>query len=345
MIRQLKVYPYVESEGTLGFAKEVYIIFKDKIKEIERFLEKPRVNTIEDNSKVYFSKSVVFPRVKFREWVDARENINITRSAEKCDYCIIDIDAIEAVLARLQGFPVIELARNQEGDFVSFSDPEFKVEYAVQMLPKLFKSAEVIRVPEYSDCQKIIDMVSNIFDLIKMGEELQVIDVVDMINTTTNSKVIDAINVLDVIQLIKNTESRELGLEILYNCNYAKSIWFIGFILADQSVNVSSGHGNSVNRQTFFKYLDSIGITRNGRSKFHGIDLYNMGQLLDLYKSLNLYHLVDRRFVKNYVMEKVQELITTHINISGLEIVDYNVTFESLVDPSVEFEVSLENTP
>lgn len=345
MIRQIRIKHYLTSQGQVGLACTRDFIFPKKLKRIEQFLEDIEVFPIKDDSKIYFSKSVTFPRVKFREWVNTR-NINITRKIEYGDYLVIDSDEIESIIKSIYKNGTKELCKNADGDFILFHQSAHRQEYESLHFPEIIKSTEVYTVSTTAKSKKDIAVIEDIADILVKQKELdfKVVDIIDMVNSTNNSDSISAENVLDIISIIKNKDSKELGLEILYNCNYSDSLFFIAFICAIAYTEVFGYTTPSVNRKAFIQYMSSIGLfSKNGSFNFSRLELDNIKDFLFKFKELNLYHLVDRKFIYGYIMDKVLGEIKSIANLDHVSIINFDILYDGLTDPEKESEYSIEN--
>lgn len=79
------------------YGRKNYVVNLDMLKEVRKVLGGRRTKSIPNGSSVYFTKSVTFSRLRFREWAKDKD-INIVRDPERADVIVADVSYYNKIL-------------------------------------------------------------------------------------------------------------------------------------------------------------------------------------------------------------------------------------------------------
>jgi len=338
MIDKIKLSEFNGTTIVEGYDR--IVLTEDSILKIESLVtDYKQPDPIPNSSKVYFSKSVVFPRVKFREWVYSK-SIKVSRIIEQSNYCIIDTDKIGNILNVLRNRKPMDVYRLIDGRRTIIPEVYLDEYKSIPLLP------EIIGKKTYRFLLK--DEIDAIQDLLEITtvDDITIMDTVDMINLNGDGQIIDAHNVADLIEMLESSESRHLASELIYNCNYAESAFYCAYIIAKHYRKLSTVQ--SVNRKAFLAYFKSIGIISEQDSPAVrlGLMLANVDEFIQQFKDLNMYHIVDRK----WLYEKVISIIISKIKndvlgrYKSIEISTFSIDIANLNHHDSELKTSFDNT-
>lgn len=339
MVDKVEIFEFNGTSIVAGYDR--HVLTEDSILKIDSLVtDYKQPEPIPNSSKVYFSKSVVFPRVKFREWVYSK-SIKVSRIIEKSNYCIIDTDKIGDIMKNLRLRKAFDVYRLIDGRRIIIPEIYLEVYESIPLLPEIIgkKTYRFILLEE-------IDAIRDLLAIATLDNDVTIMDTVDMINLNGDGQIIDAHNVSDLIEMIEASESRHLASELIYNCNYAESAFYCAYIISKHYRKLSTVQ--SVNRKAFLTYFKSIGIISehdNPTIRLNSM-LTNIDEFIQKFKDLNMYHIVDRK----WLYEKVRTLIIRKIETDVIdrygfvEISTFSIDITNLSHHDSELETSFDNT-
>lgn len=331
--------------------KSIYVMTEKLKQRFELIPDLIDSQHIKNNSKVYFTKSVIFPRDKFRGWAYDKENVNITRLPDKADYIIIDLNAIQEVLEKLDDKGT--LFKNENGQIIRFKHTRYEYSeahkkymyinfgnelnelnkpyqaYQAQGYPDITSSMETYLLDntEYlSDLtKKDINVLQNLSEVmkelprIKSGKAI-LMDVNHMIDNMGGNFVINIDNIEDLEHELRNINTQDFALEKIYTCDYAKSAFFIYYLCIEhKEIILGSGRKNdSVNARCFYEYCISQEIIRNYTNsmepKFRDFDIDHIEKILKDLKKIGYYHTIDTDFVREKLTGQIKKRVEKDLN-------------------------------
>ncbi|MDG1313892.1 MAG: hypothetical protein P8P29_00010 [Flavobacteriaceae bacterium] len=338
MINKLKISEFNGTTIVEGYDRDV--LTEDSILKIDSLVtDYKQPDPIPNSSKVYFSKSVVFPRVKFREWVYSK-SIKVSRIIEKSNYCIIDTDKITEIVNTLKRKKTYDVYRLIDGRRIIIQEIYLDVYKSIPLLPEII-SKETYMLIRHDE----VDTIQDILEIATL-DDITIMDTVDMINLNGDGQIINAHNVSDLIEMIESSESRHLASELIYNCNYAESAFYCAYILSRHYRKLSTVQ--SVNRKAFIAYFKSIGIlSEYDRPVVQlSVTLTNVDKFIQKFKDLNMYHIVDRKWlyekVKDIMVKEIETEIISRYPFVGVS--TFSIDIHNLNHHDSELKTSFDNT-
>lgn len=229
MIKKVKCnrYDVWDSEVSLTKSDTRDILFPKQT----NILKNIKFNNIVSGDKVFFTKSVTFPRMKFREWAK-KNDVSIVRSVDKATKVIIDYTNISNI---------INLRRNYKSWLYKLKDRHSPFTYIIvrddhhsyysnkftKLLSRyqILNKIEVITMPPYlgKGERGIIDQFFDIFNT-----NMSFVSVEHLDTLCNNGIVIDYTYYKKLQSMINSSDvtTKELSLELIANSDYEKSyIW------------------------------------------------------------------------------------------------------------------------
>ncbi len=199
-----------------------YIVCIKQLVEIRKAIQNNRVKVIPEGSRVYFSKSSTFSRLKFRGWA-SRYKCSITRSIEKANIIVTDVKAYNEVLRNLNDTQFhMGGAGGQYGLFIYYRSFQYNFTGTKTYPGNLVRHKTIGSSIRLSERESVEEMTK--FPYVS-GKFISSKDLADLIFTHTMGE--DEYTTISDMFKSGNSADIELAVELMSNFNWIGSAYYL----------------------------------------------------------------------------------------------------------------------
>jgi hypothetical protein len=219
--------------------------------------------SIPDNSKVFFSKNVVFPRAKFKE---SYPTCTIVRDQSKADIIIIDKSKIRNNIGSIGSSKFVLLSNSKYISMSEYKDKELRDFLKVQGIEKVKNSRSITVLSSYwsRDFE-----LNNLSDILVTSDSIGYVDVNSLNNT--NGSIMDDVAFEKINSMLESRtpDMMNLAIRMLTGYNYEENRFKLSQLIYNHWDSISSYIRKNVDIKAMInKYNKEYGVTRGKRSYY-----------------------------------------------------------------------------
>jgi len=250
---------YEEEKNTWGGANNWFhtgiFMSKDDLETLKAWLDKTAVPFKGFNGRIYFPKTVKFPRYKFSEYsLQQGKTVRKVRDISNADACIADLEEMKRTVESCLSSTKRYIVRNNSHENTGL--PCYMESSALKSFPGLTERT-------YSSAAATLRILSDLYmNFLKHNFKLiSVQDLAENLGSRFESVNAEKADQLSKIFESKNADDHRLGMEIMTNCDLKTSHFHVLLLFGKYGRTMkNNSYWNSTSFTAFKESIDRLGL-------------------------------------------------------------------------------------